>query len=598
MPDPKGGGIATGEDDMRKGKPRGGGGDGGVQPQATPTRNGTDAGAGSPPPSWQDLIAYQRDAWQRSVLFLDALRRRGDAFLEHERLGQPSVLGFASETVLDARGFERPANYALLHILGDAPPGDNKPPVLVLDPRAGHGPGIGGFRRDSEVGVALEAGHPVYFATFFPEPCEGQTLADVHHALRHFVAAVAARHPGRPPVLYGNCQAGWAAALLSADCEGIVGPAVLNGSPLSYWSGAPGINPMRLLAGLLGGAWTAEFLADLGGGRIDGAWLAGNFEALKPERTVWEKLARLHAAPEAERERFLRFERWWGGFHALSGAEVTTIVENLFVGNQLEQGRFRICEGCIADLRRIRNPLVVFASEGDDITPPHQALGWLRAVHASTEDLVAAGQRVVYLINPHVGHLGLFVSAAVARREHRAILASLEAIEALLPGLHEMRIEDSGTVRFEPRRLEDLRFDPAPKAFDRVRMLSEAGVGAYRSLLRPWVQLASNPWTEAAARWLHPMRMERYLLSRQFQPWMDGFATLAALIEANRHPADPENPFLRAEAAAMSAIGDAIGKLRQGRDASAEAAFGMLYGWPSWPEPREAAGAAGPPRAG
>ncbi|WP_425290036.1 DUF3141 domain-containing protein, partial [Shewanella algae] len=79
------------------------------------------------------------------------------------------------------------------------------------------------------------------FVSFFPEPCRGQTLADVLHTLRRFVEAVRARHPDHPPVLYGNCQAGWAVTLLSADCHGLVGPAVLNGSPLSYWSGEAGI---------------------------------------------------------------------------------------------------------------------------------------------------------------------------------------------------------------------------------------------------------------------------------------------------------------------------------------------------------------------
>src|SRR5262249_13852607 len=145
--------------------------------------------------------------------------------------------------------FDRPANYALLRILeiGDACWEDcvdpNKPPVIIVDPRAGHGPGIGGFKRDSEVEMALHEGHPVYFVIFFPEPCPGQTLADVLHAWRRSVEAVSARHPGKPPVLYGNCQAGWAVALLSAECEALAGPAVLNGSPLSYWAGESGVNP-------------------------------------------------------------------------------------------------------------------------------------------------------------------------------------------------------------------------------------------------------------------------------------------------------------------------------------------------------------------
>ena len=34
-------------------------------------------------------------------------------------------------------------------------------PYVIIDPRAGHGPGIGGFKDDSQVGVALREGHQV-----------------------------------------------------------------------------------------------------------------------------------------------------------------------------------------------------------------------------------------------------------------------------------------------------------------------------------------------------------------------------------------------------------------------------------------------------
>ena len=97
--------------------------------------------------------------------------------------------------------------------------------------------------------------------------------------LRRWFVAI----PGRRPILYGNCQAGWAVTLLSADCSGLVGPAVLNGSPLSYWSGEAGLNPMRLAAGFNGGTWLAHLITDLSDGRFDGAWLAQNFKNLKPE---------------------------------------------------------------------------------------------------------------------------------------------------------------------------------------------------------------------------------------------------------------------------------------------------------------------------
>jgi hypothetical protein len=547
-----------------------------------------------------EIVSYQRDVWERAVLFWDTLRQRADNALEHERLGLPPLLNFKSETVLDARSFERPTNYALLRITeaenarAEACVDRDKPPVIVIDPRAGHGPGIGGFKRDSEVGMALMEGHPVYFVIFFPEPSRGQTLADVLHALRRFVGEVAVRHAGKPPVLYGNCQAGWAVTLLSADCEGLVGPAVLNGSPLSYWAGEAGANPMRLAGGLTGGAWLAHLAADLGDGRFDGAWLAQNFENLKPE-AVWDKYANLFARIDTERDRFLEFERWWNGFYFLSREEILAIVENLFIGNQIEQGLFRICKGCNADLRRIRNPLVVFASHGDNITPPHQALGWVPAIYRDTDDLKAAGQCIVYLINPHVGHLGIFVSASVARFEHRAILESIGDLEALAPGLYEMKIDNpSGdphchkpqyAVRFEERRVEDLRFDYPRAAFERVREVSQLTEGIYRSVISPWVQAAANPWTAAMARWLHPMRTSRYLLSASFSPWMHTVAGLAEIVRANRRPLPADDPIIEWERQLFARVSDFPRTVRELRDAGYEQGFDRLYGRGASPAP-------------
>lgn len=542
----------------------------------------------------KEAFDYGLDVWQRNVLFWDTLRERADNMLEHERAGLPPLLDFKYETLLDARRFEQPANYALLRIteVGDDCWDDcvdpEKPPVVVIDPRAGHGPGIGGFKNASEVGMALHEGHPVYFVIFFPEPAPDQTLADVHHALRRFVEEVAKRHPGKPPVLYGNCQAGWAVTLLSADCEGLAGPAVLNGSPLSYWAGESGTNPMRVTGGLLGGAWLAHLTADVGNGGFDGAWLAQNFENLKPEKAIWEKYANLFNKVDTERERFLEFERWWNGFYFLSREEIVAIVENLFIGNKLEKGLMRICDGCVADLRRIRSPIVVFASWGDNITPPHQALGWIPAVYNDTDDLKQAGQRIVYLTNPHVGHLGIFVSAKVARFEHRAILESLEDIEALQPGLYEMKIANpSGdpdchkpqySVRFEERNVEDLKFSQQTEAFERVRAVSEANEAFYRTFVSPWVQAVANPWSAELMKWMHPMRTSRYLLSEAFNPWMRGIASLAEVVAQNRTPLPDDHPLLERERNLSGEISEAIEYARQWRDAGYEQAFHLLYG--------------------
>lgn len=508
-----------------------------LTPEATPVK----------PAAWSvqlsDFWAYGIDAWQRSILFWDVLRQRANNMMEHDEAGMPPVLTFEYETLLDARRFERPVNYALLRITtvgedhAERCIDEAKAPVIVIDPRAGHGPGIGGFKRESEVGIALHEGHPVYFVSFFPAPSPHQTLVDVLHAIRRFVDEVIARHPGKTPVLYGNCQAGWAAMLVAIHCQGPVGTIVLNGSPLSYWAGESGANPMRLSGGLLGGSWLTSFVGDLGDGRFDGAWLIQNFETLKPESAIWEKYANLYLDVDREEERFLEFERWWNAWYSFSREEMVEIVDHLFIGNELEQGTLNLGDEVKIDLRNLRSPLVIFSSYGDNITPPHQALAWLKAVYKNTDALKEAGQRIVYLINPHVGHLGIFVSGSVARFEHRAILESLGDVEALAPGLYEMKIsnptEDPDcrkpqySVAFEERRVEDLIFDYPREAFERVRQVSQFNEALYRTFVSPWVRAAANPWSAAIEKRLHPMRTSRYLLSEKFLPWMHAVAAMA-----------------------------------------------------------------------
>jgi hypothetical protein len=540
-----------------------------------------------------DMLSYQRDVWERAVLFWDTLRQRADNMIVHEWAGKPPLLDFDYELILDARRFERPVNYALLRITryGDKCLEDcldpAKPPVVIVDPRAGHGPGIGGFKRESEVGIAMHDGYPVYFVVFFPEPSPGQTMADVLHTLRRFVEEVSRRHDDKPPVLYGNCQAGWAIAILAADCQGLAGPAVLNGSPLSYWAGESGVNPARVSGGLLGGAWLTHLTSDLGNGRFDGAWLVQNFENLKPEG-VWEKYANLFSHLDKERERFIDFERWWNGFYFLSREEMLAIVENLFIGDKLEQGKLRICPDCVVDLRRIQNPLVIFASYGDNITPPHQALGWIPTVYSSTDDLKRASQRIVYLIDPHVGHLGLFVSASVARLEHRAILDNLKRIEALPPGLYEMKIDnptadpdcghDAYSVRFEERRIEDLRFPENRAAFRRVAELSTQVDALYSATLGKWIEATSTPLSAQLLEWLHPMRFSRYAFATDFNPWLRAFAPIAASIAQNRHAVPDTNSFKVREIEAFDAVHDLITRSRELRDQGYEFWFEALYG--------------------
>ena len=191
----------------------------------------------------------------------------------------------------DGRTLDRPVNYALVRIVppAGAKIAAEKRPFIVVDPRAGHGPGIGGMKHDSEIGVAMAAGHPCYFVGFLPTPVPGQTIDDVCRAEALFVQAVADRHPDAEgkPVLIGNCQAGWQLMMMAAVNPDLCGPIMLAGSPLSYWAGVRGKNPLRYLGGMLGGTWLTALAGDLGHGIFDGADLVRNFESMNPANTCW-----------------------------------------------------------------------------------------------------------------------------------------------------------------------------------------------------------------------------------------------------------------------------------------------------------------------
>ena len=243
-------------------------------------------------------VEYMMDASQRSVLFLDVLRQRGDQYREHIAETAPHVLQYAAELIIDGRKLDEPVNYALVRII---PPKGveidlNRRPFIVVDPRAGHGPGIGGFKADSEIGVAMKAGHPCYFIGFLPEPMPGQTIERIARAEAVFIEKVISRHPeadGKPCVI-GNCQAGWAVMILASLRPELFGPIIVAGAPLAYWAGVHGKNPMRYSGGLLGGSWLTALTSDLGGGKFDGAWLVQNFESQKSvEHAVDQAVQRL-----------------------------------------------------------------------------------------------------------------------------------------------------------------------------------------------------------------------------------------------------------------------------------------------------------------
>jgi pimeloyl-ACP methyl ester carboxylesterase len=559
---------------------------------------------------------YLIDSAQRSVLFWDVLRRRGNNYLKHLRRGQPPVLVFDYETVLDGHSLARPVNYALVRITdrryrqpdssgkvpsaagterrhrsqvaAEAPKAVSRP-IVIIDPRAGHGPGIGGAKQDSQIGMALDAGHPVYFMIFSTRPVKGQSLADVRDAQIRFVETVRSRHPDAPkPAVIGNCQGGWAAALIGAERPDLVGPMVFNGSPLSYWGGVQGTSSLRYRGGLMGGAWLASLISDIGNGEFDGVHLVANFEDLNPANTLWGKQYHLFANIDTEESRYLDFERWWGGFFRMSAGEIHTIVDSLFVGNKLERGEFELEAGKIVDLRNNNNPVVVFASFGDNITPPPQAFNWILRVYGTVDEIRRRGQVIVVHRHDSIGHLGIFVSAKIARKEHREIIASFDMLDYLPPGLYEMMIEADPDqpgeyqVRYLERTTEEMlaadEGEEDERAFHAVRAVSRFNDHLYRTTAAPWVRLMASEFSSELMRQLHVLRMQRYLIS-DLNPWLMPVKFWASMIRKRglRKPAPEDNAYRRLEGLVSQSVMSGLEFWREVRDRGSENLFRAIY---------------------
>jgi hypothetical protein len=428
----------------------------------------------------------------------------------------------------------------------------------------------------------------------------GQTIEDIALAEAIFLEKVIALHPeaeGKPCVI-GNCQAGWAVTMVAARRPELFGPIILAGSPLSYWAGVRGRNPMRYSGGLLGGSWLTALSSDLGNGKFDGAWLVQNFENQNPSNTLWRKQYNLYASIDTEAPRYLAFERWWGGHVNLNADEIQSIVDELFIGNKLAAGMIQASDGTTIDLRNISSPMVVFCSDGDNITPPQQALGWILDLYKDVDDIRKHGQTIVYTIHDSVGHLGVFVSSEVARKQYGEFANNIDLIDVLPPGLYEAVFEQKTgdtahpdlvtgewVMRCHERTFEDLRALGGNDAADERRFaaaarVSEINLGLYRTFAQPIVRAFVSEPTAEWLRQLHPLRLQ-YALFSDNNPLMTPLAALAEAVRNNRHPVSSENPLLKLQKTLSDGIVSGLDVWRRFSETVAEQTFLAIFGSPA-----------------
>ena len=182
--------------------------------------------------------------------------------------------------------------------------------------------------------------------------------------------------------------------------------------------------------------------SDIGNGVFDGAHLVLNFELMNPHNTWWSKYYNVFAKADTEGPRFKGFERWWSTFYFMNEAEIRWIVENLFIGNKLQGGQAFLGGRAPVDLKedqgadhcvRQQGRRHHAAAAGPELDPGGL---WRRARDPSS--------RPADCLHGPRGHRSSRHFRLREGRAERSTTGSsrrLEMIEALAPGLYEMRIE-------------------------------------------------------------------------------------------------------------------------------------------------------------
>jgi hypothetical protein len=198
---------------------------------------------------------------------------------------------------------------------------------------------------------------------------------------------------------------------------------------------------------------------------------------------------------------------------------------------------------------------------------------------------------IVGLLHQSAGHLGIFVSGAVAKKEHAQIVSVLKSIEALPPGLYGMAIKDVAgkggkpayEVEFQEHRLEEIverlnRFKRKDEAaFEAVERVSDFNQKAYELLARPLVQTTSNEASAKVMRELHPLRAERWSIS-DANPWLAWVGPVAEAVRDQRAALDGDTVPRQTEEAMSELISATLDCYRAVRDSTSEAMFFQTFG--------------------
>ena len=377
----------------------------------------------------------------------------------------------------------------------------------------------------------------------------------------------------------------------------LFGPLIIAGAPLAYWAGVHGKNPMRYSGGLLGGSWLTALVSDLGGGKFDGAWLVQNFEGQNPSNTLWTKQYNVYSKVDTEADRYLEFERWWGGHVNLNAEEIQFIVDELFVGNNLAAGNITLSDGrrstCATSVRRS------WCSAPRATTSLRRSRRWVGSSNA-TPTWMTSGPMGKRSSIPFTRASAISASSSRAASPRRSTLNfqqhRSDRCTTARPLRSDVRSQGQGNHQFrsrwgqwvmrcEARTLDDIRAmggnsPEDERRFAAAKRVSELNLAAYRKFVQPWIKGMVAPQTAELMRNLHPLRTQYEAFSSQ-NPWMTAVKSAAEGLEENRKAVSNDNPFLAFQEQVSKQIVHALDSWRDSQEAMSEAIFLNVYGSPA-----------------
>src|SRR4030095_7220342 len=201
---------------------------------------------------------------------------------------------------------------------------------------------------------------------------------------------------------------------------------------------------------------------------------------------------------------------------------------------------------------------------------------------------------IVYTVHESVGHLGIFVSGGVAKKEHAEFSSNIDLIDVLPPGLYEATFEARGNettnadlsvgqwvMRCEARPLDDIRAmggnsPEDERRFQTAKRVSEMNLAAYQKYLQPWIKSMVTPQMAELMRNWHPLRVQYEAFSSQ-NPFMTAIGNAADKAREERRPDAKDNTSLAFRERMAKQIASSLDQWRDSQEALSEAMFLAVY---------------------